>query len=243
MGTRAGYELIQPLVHPLNVKKQEWRESGSPNVTTQMPARGLSRTCCVPRHFSYMNSIFTKHWLSRYKHGNWFKAFQRTSLCYLAEKRQALYKLKKKKKDRTCINHFGKTQVSGSELPLPQEDKGGLVWAFPLKKEWVMLTLIKQGHHYTDWGSNARQRAQVKPKSKPVNASGLGNWNLGITNQSQRANQTLSYSQSITSLLCFSLFSIKGFLGGSEGKTSVHNVGELGSIASCLENPMDGEAW
>ena len=62
-------------------------------------------------------------------------------------------------------------------------------------------------------------------------------------NQSQRASKSFSYSQSITSLLCFSLFSIKGFLGGSEGKTSVHNVGELGSIASCLENPMDGEAW
>ena len=50
-----------------------------------------------------------------------------------------------------------------------------------------------------------------------------------------------------------------GFPGGSEGKTSVYNVGDLGSIPgsgrspgegngkplqySCLENPMDWEAW
>ena len=50
-----------------------------------------------------------------------------------------------------------------------------------------------------------------------------------------------------------------GFPGGSEGKASACNVGDLGSIPgsgrspgegkgkplwdSCLENPMDGEAW
>ena len=50
-----------------------------------------------------------------------------------------------------------------------------------------------------------------------------------------------------------------GFPGGSEGKTSAYNVGDLGSIPglgrppgegkgnqvqySSLENPMDGEAW
>ena len=50
-----------------------------------------------------------------------------------------------------------------------------------------------------------------------------------------------------------------GFPDGSEGKASAHNVGDLGSIPgsgkspgegngnplqySCLENPMDGEAW
>jgi len=48
-------------------------------------------------------------------------------------------------------------------------------------------------------------------------------------------------------------------LGVSEGKVSAHNAGDLGSIPgwgrspgegkgnplqySCLENPMDGEAW
>ena len=52
---------------------------------------------------------------------------------------------------------------------------------------------------------------------------------------------------------------ILGFLGGSEGKTSACNVGDLGSIprpgrspgegnsnplqCSCLENPMDRGAW
>ena len=51
----------------------------------------------------------------------------------------------------------------------------------------------------------------------------------------------------------------EGFPGGSEGKAAAHNVGDLGSIPgsgrspgegndnplqySCLENPMDGEAW
>ena len=50
-----------------------------------------------------------------------------------------------------------------------------------------------------------------------------------------------------------------GFLGGSEGKASACNEGDLGSIPglgrspeegngnplqfSCLENPMDGGAW
>ena len=49
------------------------------------------------------------------------------------------------------------------------------------------------------------------------------------------------------------------FPGGSEGKASAYNAGDLGSIPgsgrspgegngnplqySCLENPMDGEAW
>ena len=52
---------------------------------------------------------------------------------------------------------------------------------------------------------------------------------------------------------------ILGFPGGSEGKSSACNVGNWGSIPesgrapgegngnplrySCLENPMDGEAW
>ena len=51
----------------------------------------------------------------------------------------------------------------------------------------------------------------------------------------------------------------QGFSGGSEGKASAHNVGDLGSIPgwerspgegngnplqySGLENPMNGEAW
>ena len=50
-----------------------------------------------------------------------------------------------------------------------------------------------------------------------------------------------------------------GFPGGSDGKTSAHNAGDLGSIPrlgrypgegngkplqySCLDNPMDGGAW
>ena len=50
-----------------------------------------------------------------------------------------------------------------------------------------------------------------------------------------------------------------GFPGGSEGKVSARNAGDLGLIPgsgrspgegkgtplrySCLENPMDGEAW
>ena len=50
-----------------------------------------------------------------------------------------------------------------------------------------------------------------------------------------------------------------GLLGGSEGKVSASNAGDLGSIPgsgrspgegkgnplqySCLENPIDGEAW
>ena len=51
----------------------------------------------------------------------------------------------------------------------------------------------------------------------------------------------------------------KVFPGGSDGKASAYNAGDLGSIPglgrspekgndnplqySCLENPMDGEAW
>ena len=56
-----------------------------------------------------------------------------------------------------------------------------------------------------------------------------------------------------------SMLVIMGFPGGSEVKVSVSNVGDQGSIPglgrspeegngnplqySCLENPMDGEAW
>ena len=59
------------------------------------------------------------------------------------------------------------------------------------------------------------------------------------------------------SLLFNVLFSI--FPGGSDGKASAYNVGDLGSVPglgrspgegnnnspqySCLENPMDGGAW
>ena len=55
------------------------------------------------------------------------------------------------------------------------------------------------------------------------------------------------------------LYSLKDFPGGSDGKASVYNAGDLGSIPgsgrfpgegngnplqySCLENPMDGGAW
>ena len=58
----------------------------------------------------------------------------------------------------------------------------------------------------------------------------------------------------------FSIFHLNwGFPGGSEGKASACNAGDLGSIPglgrspgegngnplqySCLENPMDAEAW
>ena len=60
-------------------------------------------------------------------------------------------------------------------------------------------------------------------------------------------------------LLGCSFFHRLGFPGGSEGKASAYNVGDLGSIPglrrspgegngnplqySCLENPMDSEAW
>ena len=59
--------------------------------------------------------------------------------------------------------------------------------------------------------------------------------------------------------ICFILFCIWGFPGGSDGKESVCNVEDLASIPglrwspwegngyplqySCLENPMDREAW
>ena len=59
---------------------------------------------------------------------------------------------------------------------------------------------------------------------------------------------------------CIYLFiAFRGFPGGSEGKASACNVGDLGLIPglgrspgegnssplqySCLENPRDGEAW
>ena len=55
------------------------------------------------------------------------------------------------------------------------------------------------------------------------------------------------------------VFILLDFPGGSDGKASAYNVGDQGSIPglgrslgegngsplqySCLENPMDGEAW
>ena len=62
----------------------------------------------------------------------------------------------------------------------------------------------------------------------------------------------------IISYYCMLIF-VLGFPGGSEVKASASNAGDLGSIPgsgrspgegngnplqySCLENPMDGEAW
>ena len=59
--------------------------------------------------------------------------------------------------------------------------------------------------------------------------------------------------------ICISLMTNEGFPGGSDGKESACNVGDLGLIPgsgrspgegnghplqySCLENPMDREAW
>ena len=67
----------------------------------------------------------------------------------------------------------------------------------------------------------------------------------------------LQYHSSKASVLQLSGFS--GFPGGSDGKASVYNAGDLGSIPGsgrfpgegnvkplrypCLENPMDGVAW
>ena len=55
------------------------------------------------------------------------------------------------------------------------------------------------------------------------------------------------------------VYMYKGFSGGSEGRASASNAGDPGSMSgsgrspgagngnplrySCLENPMDGEAW
>ena len=60
-------------------------------------------------------------------------------------------------------------------------------------------------------------------------------------------------------LLAVSTLPLQGFLGGSDGKESTRNVGDLGLIPgfgrspggghgtplqySCLENPRDGGAW
>ena len=59
--------------------------------------------------------------------------------------------------------------------------------------------------------------------------------------------------------ICISLMTKDDFLGGSDGKATVYNAGDVGSIPGlgrspgegngnplqdyCLENPMDREAW
>ena len=66
------------------------------------------------------------------------------------------------------------------------------------------------------------------------------------------------YGSSISGFLR-NLHTVLGFPGGSDGKVSAYNVGDLGSIPglgkspgegignalqySCLENSMDGGAW
>ena len=58
---------------------------------------------------------------------------------------------------------------------------------------------------------------------------------------------------------CYQPISLQGFPGDSDGKASAYNAGDPGSVPglgrssgegngnppqySCLENPMDGEAW
>ena len=65
--------------------------------------------------------------------------------------------------------------------------------------------------------------------------------------------------EAIKFCLVIAFLGIWSFPGGSEGKASAYNAGDLGSIPglgrspgegngnplqySCLENPMDGEAW
>ena len=67
------------------------------------------------------------------------------------------------------------------------------------------------------------------------------------------------FNSDLAIILCVELKDQSGFPGGSGGKVSAYNVGDLGSIPgsgrspearsgnplqySCLENPMDGEAW
>ena len=60
-----------------------------------------------------------------------------------------------------------------------------------------------------------------------------------------------------TFFVCVLVLGLVGFLGGSEAKASASNAGDPGSIPgsgrspgegnplqySCLENPIDGEAW
>ena len=70
----------------------------------------------------------------------------------------------------------------------------------------------------------------------------------------------MTFAASCLQLMAVSLFNLRrDFPGGSEGKASTYNVGDLGSIPgsgrssgegngnplqySCLENPMDRGAW
>ena len=70
----------------------------------------------------------------------------------------------------------------------------------------------------------------------------------------------MTSAASCLQLTAVSLFNLRrDFPGGSDGKASAYNVGDLGSIPgsgrssgegngnplqySCLENPMDGGAW
>ena len=70
----------------------------------------------------------------------------------------------------------------------------------------------------------------------------------------------VKHLKTVFELLRTSIINIsEGFPGGSDGKESTSNAGDLGSIPgsgrypgegngnplqySCLENPMDGEAW
>ena len=69
----------------------------------------------------------------------------------------------------------------------------------------------------------------------------------------------IKVARNIGSDFIFNMWSNRGFPGGSEVKASASNAGDPGSIPglgrspgegngnplqySCLENPMDGEAW
>ena len=77
----------------------------------------------------------------------------------------------------------------------------------------------------------------------------------GQNNEEAKAQFGVSHSAHLCSLLHFGIL----FPGGSDGKASAYNAGNLGLIPglgrspgegngnplqySCLENPMDGGAW
>ena len=132
-------------------------------------------------------------------------------------------------------------------LPVMQEMQvQSLGWEDPLEKEMATYSGILA------W--------KIPWTGEPDGLQSMGSQRVGhdwVTN-----TFTLTYFANIASqslVLFYSFYSMLGLPGSSEGKASASNAGDLGLIPgsgrspeeghvnpllySCLENPMDGEAW
>ena len=129
--------------------------------------------------------------------------------------------------------------------------------------QWIFRTdLLKDGLVGSPCSPRDSQESSPTPQFKSINSSALSFLSSPILTSiydfKTIALTRWTFVGKVMSLL-FNILSRLDFPGGSDGKASAYNVGDLGSIPgsgrspgegngnplqdSCLENPMDRRAW